>query len=239
MLAGLGLFYSFLVFLFVSSESSLFSLSKFSFAHSSLFYITTIFFSGLYTARGIYNWHAFVDASDNPINLYRCTNVYLNSKYFIYNDNYHIEHHKRPGNILIVSFHFVGAHWSKLETNFVQSHSEYTSQKANTFDTELIMKPILFYLWFKRLDLIAMHYCKLSSASPGNVSALTITEEKDFNEVVKILEHRTTPIGGRPKYSKFRIKAEQICLAIIKVLLVGKDIESSGWDANKSREVPK
>jgi len=201
MLSGVVGFYTFLAVLMYSQFLS------------SLIYVSPIFTAGLSVARGVYSWHAFVEPV-NDKDFYSSSIVFLNSKYFTYNDNHHIEHHKKAG-----------LHWSKLDESFQKSKQEYINAKANSFDTALLAKPILFYLWFKRFDLIAVHYTPIDPNSAMS-----------HEELIKILERRTLPLGGvRKECGWFRQSWEKGCLWLVKTLLIDSDISSSGWDWTESQ----
>ncbi len=115
-----------------------------------------------------YTWHAWTDPSE-PKNIYKNSITVLNGHYNVYNEDYHVEHHKRPQT-----------HWEEYPINYAKHREEYAANRAIIFDDTQAFE-IFFWLLFGAYDKMADHMVDLN----GDMT----TEDK-----IALLKKRLEPI---------------------------------------------
>ena len=115
-----------------------------------------------------YTWHAWTDPSE-PKNIYKNSITVLNGHYNVYNEDFHVEHHKRPQT-----------HWEEYPINYKKHRDEYASNRAIIFDNTQAFE-IFFWLLFGAYDKMADHMVDLN----GDMT----TEDK-----IALLKQRLQPI---------------------------------------------
>lgn len=136
----------------------------FGFAYMLLPLLSSIIF----LAAINYTWHAWTDPSE-PKNIYKNSITVLNGHYNVYNEDYHVEHHKRPQT-----------HWEEYPINYEKHREEYASNRAIIFDNTQAFE-IFFWLLFGAYDKMADHMVDLN----GDMT----TEDK-----IALLKQRLQPI---------------------------------------------
>jgi fatty acid desaturase len=135
----------------------------FGFAYMLLPHLSAIIFLAVIN----YTWHAWTDSSD-PKNIYKNSITVLNGEYNVYNEDYHVEHHKRPQT-----------HWEEYPLNYEKHLKEYAENRAIIFkDTQAFV--IFFWLMFGAYDKMADHMLDLNRDMT--------TEDK-----IKLLKQRLRP----------------------------------------------
>lgn len=117
----------------------------FGFAYMLLPLLSSIIF----LAAINYIWHAWSDPSE-PKNIYKNSITVLNGDYNVFNEDYHVEHHKRPQT-----------HWEEYPVNYEKHRDEYAANRAIIFtDTQAF--EIFFWLLFGAYDKMADHMVDLN-----------------------------------------------------------------------------
>lgn len=97
-----------------------------------------------------YTWHAWTDPSD-PKNIYKNSITVLSGHYNVYNEDYHVEHHKRPQT-----------HWQEYPVNYQKHLKEYAQNRAIIFyDTQAF--EIFFWILFGAYDKMAARMLDLNN----------------------------------------------------------------------------
>jgi hypothetical protein len=110
----------------------------FGFAYLLLPHLSAIIF----LAAINYTWHAWTDPSE-PKNIYKNSITIINGQYNVYNEDYHVEHHKRPQT-----------HWEEYPKNYEKFRNEYAANRAIIFqDTQAF--EVFFLLLFGDYDKMA------------------------------------------------------------------------------------
>ena len=136
----------------------------FGFAYLLLPHLSCIIFLAVIN----YTWHAWTDPTD-PKNIYKNSITVLNGHYNVYNEDYHVEHHKRPQT-----------HWEEYTLNYEKHLKEYAANRSIIFhDTQAF--EIFFWLLFGAYDKMAAHMLDLT----GDMS----TEDK-----ISLLKERLQPM---------------------------------------------
>jgi fatty acid desaturase len=131
MLRGMLLFYGFMAIVMYINF-------WFGFAYLLLPHLSAIIF----LAAINYTWHAWTDPTE-PKNIYKNSITIINGQYNVYNEDYHVEHHKRPQT-----------HWEEYPKNYVKFKEEYIANRAIIFqDTQAF--EIFFLLLFGAYDKMA------------------------------------------------------------------------------------
>lgn len=136
----------------------------FGFAYLLLPHLSAIIF----LAAINYTWHAWTDPNE-PKNIYKNSITIINGQYNVYNEDYHVEHHKRPQT-----------HWEDYPKNFEKFRDEYAANRAIIFqDTQA------FAVFFM---LLLGHYEKMASHMVDLNNDMT-TEDK-----IALLKKRLAPV---------------------------------------------
>lgn len=131
MLRGMLLFYGFMAIVMYINF-------WFGFAYLLLPHLSAIIF----LAAINYTWHAWTDPTE-PKNIYKNSITIINGQYNLYNEDYHVEHHKRPQT-----------HWEEYPKNYEKFKEEYIANHAIIFqDTQAF--EIFFLLLFGAYDKMA------------------------------------------------------------------------------------
>jgi fatty acid desaturase len=139
----------------------------FGFAYMLLPLLSSIIFLAVIN----YTWHAWTDPTE-PKNIYKNSITVLNGHYNVYNEDYHVEHHKRPQT-----------HWEEYPINYEKHREEYASNRAIIFtDTQAF--EIFFYLLFGSYQKMADRMVDLN----GDMT----NEDK-----IALLKHRLQPYEGK------------------------------------------
>jgi len=156
MLAGMGVFYGFMAV--VMSLNFWFGVAYLLIPHLSCI---------LLLAAINYTWHAWTDPAE-PKNIYKNSVTVLNGHYNVYNEDYHVEHHKRPQT-----------HWTEYPKNYQRHLEEYRTNRAIVFqDTQAF--ELFFLILFNDLEKMADKFVDLN----GDMSR---------EEVIALLRHRLRP----------------------------------------------
>ena len=118
----------------------------FGFAYLLLVHLSTIIFLAVIN----YTWHAWTDPNE-PKNIYKNSITVLNGQYNVYNEDYHVEHHKRPQT-----------HWEEYPGNYQKHLKEYAENRAIIFDDTQAFE-IFFWLLFGAYDKMADHMIDLNN----------------------------------------------------------------------------
>jgi Fatty acid desaturase len=118
----------------------------FGFAYLLLPHLSTIIFLAVIN----YTWHAWTDPRE-PKNIYKNSITVLNGQYNVYNEDYHVEHHKRPQT-----------HWEEYPVNYKKHLKEYAENRAIIFDDTQAFE-IFFWLLFGAYDKMADHMVDLNN----------------------------------------------------------------------------
>lgn len=118
----------------------------FGFAYLLLPHLSAIIFLAVIN----YVWHAWTDPNE-PKNIYKNSITVLNGEYNVYNEDYHVEHHKRPQT-----------HWEEYPLNFEKHLPEYASNRAIIFENTQAFE-IFFWLMFGSYDKMADHMLDLNN----------------------------------------------------------------------------
>ena len=117
----------------------------FGFAYLLLPHLSSIIF----LAAINYTWHAWTDPSD-PKNIYKNSITIINGQYNVYNEDYHVEHHKRPQT-----------HWEEYPINYEKYKNEYAANRAIIFqDTQAFA--VFFMLLLGHYEKMANHMVDLN-----------------------------------------------------------------------------
>ncbi len=117
----------------------------FGFAYMLLPHLSAIIF----LAAINYTWHAWTDP-DEPKNIYKNSITVLEGHYNVYNEDFHVEHHKRPQT-----------HWEEYPVNYQKHIKEYAANRAIIFsDTQAF--EIFFWILFGAYDKMADHFVDLN-----------------------------------------------------------------------------
>ena len=115
-----------------------------------------------------YTWHAWTDPSE-PKNIYKNSITILEGQYNVYNEDYHVEHHKRPQT-----------HWREYTVNYEKHMDEYKSNRAVVFqDTQAF--EVFFLILFSDFEKMADKFVDLN----GDMSR---------DEIIALLKHRLEPV---------------------------------------------
>jgi hypothetical protein len=114
-----------------------------------------------------YTWHAWTDPSE-PKNIYKNSITVLDGQYNVYNEDFHVEHHKRPQT-----------HWREYPVNFEKHIEEYKQNRAVIFqDTQAF--EIFFLILFNDFEKMADKFVDLN----GDMSR---------EEIIALLKYRLQP----------------------------------------------
>lgn len=102
-----------------------------------------------YLAAINYTWHAFVDPKD-PDNEYIKSITILKGQYNLFNEDFHVEHHIRPG-----------LHWSKSEDEYRKRFSDYVENAATVFEDTQEFE-LFTWILIGDWDELAKHFVDLS-----------------------------------------------------------------------------
>ena len=137
----------------------------FAFGYILLPHLSTIIF----LAAINYTWHAWTDPNDLK-NIYKNSITVLEGQYNVYNEDFHVEHHKRPQT-----------HWEEYPVNYQKHLNEYAANRAIVFqDTQAF--EIFFWLLFGSYDKMADHMVDLNN-------------DMSQEDKIKLLKHRLQPIS--------------------------------------------
>lgn len=115
-----------------------------------------------------YTWHAWTDPSE-PKNIYKNSITVLSGQYNVYNEDYHVEHHKRPQT-----------HWTEYPINYAKHIEEYKSNRAVIFqDTQAF--EVFFLILFNDFEKMADKFVDLN----GDMSR---------KDIIALLKHRLQPV---------------------------------------------
>ena len=115
-----------------------------------------------------YTWHAWTDPTE-PKNIYKNSITVLEGQYNVYNEDYHVEHHKRPQT-----------HWREYPVNFAKHRDEYARNRAVIFrDTQAF--EVFFLILFNDFEKMADKFVDLN----GDMSR---------EEIISLLKHRLQPV---------------------------------------------
>ncbi|MBI1287987.1 MAG: hypothetical protein GC178_10445 [Flavobacteriales bacterium] len=114
-----------------------------------------------------YTWHAWTDPSE-PKNIYKNSITVLDGQYNVYNEDFHVEHHKRPQT-----------HWREYPVNFEKHIEEYKQNRAVIFqDTQAF--EIFFLILFNDFEKMADKFVDLN----GDMSR---------EDIIALLKYRLQP----------------------------------------------
>jgi fatty acid desaturase len=115
-----------------------------------------------------YTWHAWTDPSE-PKNIYKNSITLLEGQYNVYNEDYHVEHHKRPQT-----------HWREYPINYAKHIEEYKANRAIIFrDTQAF--EVFFLILFSDYAKMADKFVDLNG---------DMTRE----DIIALLKHRLQPV---------------------------------------------
>ncbi|MFT4524958.1 MAG: fatty acid desaturase [Bacteroidia bacterium] len=115
-----------------------------------------------------YTWHAWTDQSE-PKNIYKNSITILEGQYNVYNEDFHVEHHKRPQT-----------HWEEYPVNYKKHLDEYKKNRAVIFrDTQAF--EVFFLILFSDYDKMADKFVDLN----GDMSR---------DDIKQLLQDRLRPI---------------------------------------------
>lgn len=136
---------------------------RFGFGYLLLPHLSSIIF----LAAINYTWHAWTDASA-PKNIYKNSITIINGQYNVYNEDYHVEHHKRPQT-----------HWEEYPVNYEKFKDEYAANRAIIFqDTQA------FAVFFM---LLLGHYEKMAN------HMVDLNNDMTTDDKIKLLKERLQP----------------------------------------------
>ncbi len=114
-----------------------------------------------------YTWHAWTDPSE-PKNIYKNSITVLEGQYNVYNEDFHVEHHKRPQT-----------HWREYPVNYQKHIEEYKQNRAVIFqDTQAF--ELFFFILFNDFEKMADKFVDLN----GDMSR---------EDIIALLKHRLQP----------------------------------------------
>jgi hypothetical protein len=114
-----------------------------------------------------YTWHAWTDPSE-PKNIYKNSITVLDGQYNVYNEDFHVEHHKRPQT-----------HWREYPVNFEKHIEEYKQNRAVIFrDTQAF--EVFFLILFNDFEKMADKFVDLN----GDMSR---------EDIIALLKYRLQP----------------------------------------------
>lgn len=114
-----------------------------------------------------YTWHAWTDPSE-PKNIYKNSITVLDGQYNVYNEDFHVEHHKRPQT-----------HWREYPVNYAKHIDEYKKNRAVIFrDTQAF--EVFFLILFNDFEKMADKFVDLN----GDMSR---------EDIIALLKHRLQP----------------------------------------------
>lgn len=114
-----------------------------------------------------YTWHAWTDPSE-PKNIYKNSITVLDGQYNVYNEDFHVEHHKRPQT-----------HWREYPVNYQKHIEEYKQNRAIIFqDTQAF--ELFFFILFNDFEKMADKFVDLN----GDMSR---------DDIIALLKHRLQP----------------------------------------------
>jgi fatty acid desaturase len=115
-----------------------------------------------------YTWHAWTDPTE-PKNIYKNSITLLEGQYNVYNEDFHVEHHKRPQT-----------HWCEYPVNYAKHIEEYKSNRAVIFkDTQAF--EVFFLILFSDFEKMADKFVDLN----GDMSR---------EDIIALLKHRLQPV---------------------------------------------
>ena len=136
----------------------------FGFAYLLLPHLSAIIFLAVIN----YTWHAWTDPSE-PKNIYKNSITVLTGHYNVYNEDYHVEHHKRPQT-----------HWEEYPVNYQKHLKESAENRAIIFyDTQAF--EIFFWLMFGAYDKMADHM-------------LDLNNDMSKDDKIRLLKQRLEPL---------------------------------------------
>ena len=107
-----------------------------------------------YLAAINYTWHTFVDP-DDVSNEYVKSITILDGQYNVFNEDYHVEHHLRPG-----------VHWTTVYDSYVKRNEEYKKNSATIFKDTMEFE-LFFCILLNDIDFLAEHFVDLSGKMVG------------------------------------------------------------------------
>lgn len=114
-----------------------------------------------------YTWHAWTDPTE-PKNIYKNSITILKGQYNVYNEDYHVEHHKRPQT-----------HWREYPVNYQKHIEEYKKNRAIVFqDTQAF--EVFFLILFSDFDKMADRFVDLN-------------EDMTREDIIALLKYRLRP----------------------------------------------
>lgn len=115
-----------------------------------------------------YTWHAWTDPSE-PKNIYKNSITILDGQYNVYNEDFHVEHHKRPQT-----------HWEEYPVNFEKHRADYAKNRAVIFrDTQAF--EVFFLILFSDFEKMADKFVDLN----GDMSR---------EDIIALLQARLKPV---------------------------------------------
>lgn len=115
-----------------------------------------------------YTWHAWTDPSE-PKNIYKNSITILDGQYNVYNEDFHVEHHKRPQT-----------HWEEYPVNFEKHREDYAKNRAVIFrDTQAF--EVFFLILFSDFEKMADKFVDLN----GDMSR---------EDIIALLQARLKPV---------------------------------------------
>jgi fatty acid desaturase len=115
-----------------------------------------------------YTWHAWTDPTE-PKNIYKNSITLLEGQYNVYNEDFHVEHHKRPQT-----------HWREYPVNYAKHIEEYKANRAVIFkDTQAF--EVFFLILFSDFEKMADKFVDLN----GDMSR---------EDIIALLKHRLQPV---------------------------------------------
>lgn len=117
-----------------------------------------------------YTWHAWTDPSE-PKNIYKNSITVLEGQYNVFNEDFHVEHHKRPQT-----------HWREYPVNYAKHIEEYKQNRAVIFrDTQAF--EVFFLILFNDFEKMADKFVDLNG---------DMTRE----EIIALLKYRLRPVSA-------------------------------------------
>ncbi|MCB9185282.1 MAG: fatty acid desaturase [Flavobacteriales bacterium] len=114
-----------------------------------------------------YTWHAWTDPSE-PKNIYKNSITVLDGQYNVYNEDFHVEHHKRPQT-----------HWREYPVNFEKHIEEYKQNRAVIFQETQAFE-VFFLILFNDFEKMADKFVDLN----GDMSR---------EDIIALLKYRLQP----------------------------------------------
>jgi fatty acid desaturase len=116
-----------------------------------------------------YTWHAWTDPSE-PKNIYKNSITLLEGQYNVYNEDFHVEHHKRPQT-----------HWREYPVSTMRSTLRNTSPTVRLFLSDTQAFEVFFLILFSDFAKMADKFVDLNG---------DMTRE----DIIALLKHRLQPV---------------------------------------------